>query len=287
MEGFSRSGQPHDIIKCIVLKVTGGGIRLTLMEALVLGIIQGLGEFLPISSSAHLVLVPWALGWSYAGLTFDVALHIGTLISVLAFFWKDWIKLVGSALARKGSQEAALFWYLVLGTIPGAIVGYLFEEQAETVFRTPLLIGVMLVVMGIILYWVDSRAASKKTIERISLLDSLLIGLSQSLAIIPGVSRSGITMTVGRTLGLTRESAARFSFLLSTPIIVGAGLFKIKDLGPGDLNAAFLTGVVSSAVVGFISIGFLLRYLAERSFAVFAWYRFVVGFAIIILALTR
>jgi undecaprenyl-diphosphatase len=209
------------------------------MEALVLGIIQGLGEFLPISSSAHLVLVPWALGWHYAGLTFDVALHIGTLLSVVAFFWKDWLNLLIAALHRRRSKEAALFWYLVLGTIPGGAVGFLFEKQAETVLRTPLLIGIMLIVMGIILYWVDRRAASIKRIESISLLDSLLIGLSQALAIIPGVSRSGITMTTGRALGMTREAAARFSFLLSTPIIVGAGLFKIKDLAAGDLNAAF------------------------------------------------
>jgi undecaprenyl-diphosphatase len=260
---------------------------LTLIEALVLGIIQGLGEFLPISSSAHLVLVPWAFGWQYAGLTFDVALHIGTLISVIVFFWKDWLTLLSSAITKKGSREANLFWYLVLGTIPGAAVGYFFEEQAETIFRAPLLIGIMLIVMGIILYWVDRRAASIKTIESISLSDSLLIGLSQALAIIPGVSRSGVTMSAGRALGLTRESAARFSFLLSTPIIVGAGLYKIKDLTPGDLNAAFLTGVVSSAVVGFIAIGFLIRYLSQRSFAVFAWYRFVVGSAVIILALFR
>jgi len=260
---------------------------LTLTEALVLGIIQGLGEFLPISSSAHLVLVPWALGWQYAGLTFDVALHIGTLISVVAFFWKDWLTLLSSAVTRKGSKEAALFWYLVLGTIPGGAIGYLFEEQAETVLRTPLLIGVMLIVMGIILYWVDRRAASVKSIDSVSLLDSLLIGLSQALAIIPGVSRSGITMTAGRALGFTRASAARFSFLLSTPIVVGAGLYKMKDLSPGDLDAAFLTGVVSSAVVGFIAIGFLIRYLSQRSFAVFAWYRFVVGSAVIILALAR
>lgn len=260
---------------------------MTLIEALVLGIIQGLGEFLPISSSAHLVLVPWALGWQYAGLTFDVALHIGTLISVVAFFWKDWLTLFSSAITKKGSQEAALFWYLLLATIPGAAIGYLFEEQAETVLRTPLLIGIMLIVMGIILYWVDRRSPSIKKIASVSLSDSLLIGLSQALAIIPGVSRSGITMTAGRALGLTRASAARFSFLLSTPIIVGAGLFKIKDLTPGDLNAAFLTGVVSSAVVGFISIGFLIKYLSQRSFAVFAWYRFIAGFAVIILALYR
>lgn len=260
---------------------------LTVFQALVLGIVQGLGEFLPISSSAHLVLVPWALGWQYAGLTFDVALHIGTLISVVAFFWKDWLTLFSEAARRRTTHEALLFWYLVAATIPGAAVGYLFEEQAETVFRTPLLIGTMLIVMGIILYWVDSRAARRKGLKGVSLADSLLIGLSQAFAIIPGVSRSGVTMTAGRALGLTREASARFSFLLSTPIIVGAGLYKIKDITPGDINTAFITGVVSSAIVGFISIGFLLRYLSERSFGLFAWYRFAVGLAVIVLALLR
>ncbi len=260
---------------------------MTIFQALILGIIQGLGEFLPISSSAHLVLVPWVLDWPYAGLTFDVALHIGTLISVVAFFWRDWFSLINSALRRDGTQEARMFWYLLAATVPGAAVGYLFEEQAETIFRTPLLIGVLLIMMGIVLYWVDRSAAKIKSIRGVSLSDSLLIGLSQAFAILPGVSRSGVTMTVGRALGLTREAAARFSFLLSTPIIVGAGLFKLKDITPGDINAAFVAGVISSAVVGFISIGFLLRYLARRSFAVFAWYRFAVGSAVIVIALVR
>ena len=260
---------------------------LTVFEALVLGIVQGLGEFLPISSSAHLVLVPWVFGWRYAGLTFDVALHIGTLISVVAFFWRDWISLIGNAISRRDRNEMLLFWYLAAATIPGAAAGFIFEEKAETVFRTPLLIAVMLMVMGIILYWVDRRAEKRKDILRVSLTDSILIGLSQAFAIIPGVSRSGVTMTAGRALGLTREAAARFSFLLSTPIIVGAGLFKVKDIAPGDINAAFLTGVITSAIVGFLSIGFLLRYLAERSFAVFVWYRFAAGLAVVALVLFR
>ena len=260
---------------------------MTVFQALVLGIVQGLGEFLPISSSAHLVLVPWALGWPYTGLTFDVALHVGTLISVVAFFWKDWLILVSDAARRRRTHEASLFWLLLVATIPGAAVGYLFEEQAETVFRNPLLIGIMLIVMGIILYWVDRRAPRGKSIRAVSPGDSLLIGISQAFAIIPGVSRSGVTMTAGRALGLTRETAARFSFLLSTPIIVGAGIFKMKDIAPGDINAAFITGVVSSAVVGFISIGFLLRYLVERSFGIFVLYRFIVGLAVIVLALVR
>lgn len=260
---------------------------MTVFEALVLGIVQGLGEFLPISSSAHLVLVPWVFGWEYAGLTFDVALHIGTLISVVAFFWRDWLVLVNDALKRERTHEARLFWMLVVATIPGAAAGYLLEDQAETVFRSPLLIGVLLIVMGIILYWVDLRAAKRKDIKGVSFSDSLIIGISQALAILPGVSRSGATMTAGRALGLTREAAARFSFLLSTPIIVGAGVYKLKDLSFADINVAFITGVVSSAVVGFLAIGFLLRYLTTNNFAIFVWYRFAVGATVIGLALAR
>ena len=260
---------------------------MTLFEAIVLGIIQGLGEFLPISSSAHLVLVPWVFGWEYAGLTFDVALHLGTLFSVIAFFWKDWLSLINSALTKKDTREAKLFWYLVLATIPGALIGYLLEEQAETVFRAPLLIGIMLIVMGIILYLVDRYCSSKKEIDKVTFSDSLLIGLSQALAIIPGVSRSGITMTAGRALGLNRASAARFSFLLSTPIIIGAGLFKLKDLALTDLNVIFLTGVVSSALVGSCNWFSIKVSGAKKILAIFAIYRIIVGSAVIVLALVR
>lgn len=260
---------------------------MTVFQALILGVVQGIGEFLPISSSAHLVLVPWSLGWEYAGLTFDVALHIGTLAAVLAFFWRDWLDLAGHAVARRATHESRMFWYIVAATVPGGAAGYLLEEQAETIFRTPVLIGVMLMAMGVILYWVDRRAARRKDLRGISFGDALFIGISQALAIIPGVSRSGITMTAGRFRGLTRETSARFSFLLSTPIIVGAGIFKMKDLDLAAINAAFITGVLSSAVVGFISIGFLLRYLSRRSFAVFVWYRMLIGAAVIVMALAR
>lgn len=261
---------------------------MTVFQALVMGIIQGLGEFLPISSSAHLVLAPWAFGWSDPGLSFDVALHMGTLFAVVAFFWRDWLELINEAvIKRRRTQKASLFWYLVIATIPGGLAGYILEEQAETVFRNPLLIAIMLIIMGLILYLVDRRALKRKNMNGISLSDSLLIGLSQAFAIIPGVSRSGVTMTAGRALGLTRETAARFSFLLSTPIIFGAGVMKLKDIAPGDINIAFITGVASSAVVGFLSIGFLLRYLSERSFALFVWYRFLIGLAVIALVYVR
>lgn len=261
---------------------------MTVFQALVLGIIQGLGEFLPISSSAHLILAPWAFGWQDPGLSFDVALHMGTLLAVVAFFWKDWLELFSEALIkRRGTKKAFLFWCLVAATIPGALAGYLLEKQAETIFRNPLIIAIMLIAMGVILYWVDRHAAKRKGIMETSFSDGLLIGLSQAFAIIPGVSRSGVTMTAGRALGLTRETAARFSFLLSTPIIFGAGVLKLKDISAGDLTLPFIIGIVTSAVVGFLSIGFLLRYLTERSFALFVWYRFALGLAIIGLVIIR
>jgi undecaprenyl-diphosphatase len=261
---------------------------LTVFQALVMGVIQGLGEFLPISSSAHLVLAPWAFGWEDPGLSFDVALHMGTLLAVAAFFWRDWIELFSEAIIkRRGSHKASMFWYLMMATIPGGLAGYLLEEQAETIFRNPLIIAVMLISMGIILYLVDRYAIKRKDMNKITFTDSLLIGLSQAFAIIPGVSRSGVTMTAGRALGMTRETAARFSFLLSTPIILGAGVMKIGDIAPGDINLAFITGIVSAAVVGFLSIGFLLKYLTERSFALFVWYRLFLGLAIIMLVFVR
>ncbi len=257
---------------------------MTVFQALILGVVQGVGEFLPISSSAHLVLVPWLFGWQYAGLTFDVALHTGTLISVAAFFWRDWLDLAKEAFYWKSKTKGRLFWLIIIATLPGVTAGFILEEKAETVFRTPALIGIMLVIMGIILYLADIKMPSKKGLYDITLVDGLLIGLSQAFAIIPGVSRSGVTMTAGRLLKVERESSARFSFLLSTPIIVGAAVLKLGKISPADINAAFLTGVISSAVVGFLSIGFLLKYLTKHSFGIFAWYRFLIGGAVIILS---
>jgi len=250
---------------------------LDLFQAIVLGIIQGLGEFLPISSSAHLFLVPWVMGWPYAGLTFDVALHVGTLLAVVAYFWRDWVLLINDGLRFRRTVEGKLFWLLFIGTIPGGIGGYLLEGYAETLFRNPLLVGIMLMVMGVFLYLADSRSASDKNLESVGLKESLIIGISQVLAIVPGVSRSGITMTTGRMVGMSRETSARFSFLLATPIVAGAGLKTMTELSPGDINAFFITGVTVSAVVGFAAIKFLLKYLTRHSFSVFIWYRFIAG----------
>jgi len=184
---------------------------MTVLHALVLGIVQGLGEFLPISSSAHLVLIPWLFGWNDPGLTFDVALHMGTLLAVVLYFWQDWIRLIKAALRRQASDDKRIFWYLVLATIPGGLFGLALEEKAETVFRAPLLIGIMLIVMGILLYLADKKRQLRK-MDTMTMADAIWIGLSQALAIIPGVSRSGSTMTTARLLGLTREDAARFFF---------------------------------------------------------------------------
>lgn len=256
-------------------------MRLELFQTLTLGIIQGLGEFLPISSSAHLVLAPWLLGWPYFGLAFDVALHVGTLFAVIAYFWRDWLLLLGDGLRFKQTVESRLFWLLVVATIPGATAGYFLEHLAETAFRHPLLVAVMLMAMGIILYWADKKSPAMVELRDINWKEGLLIGVSQALAIIPGVSRSGITMTTGRLMGLTRETSARFSFLLSTPIIAGAGVKEFTTLEPGDLNLVFLSGILISGLVGFGAIKFLINYLARRDYSIFVWYRLALGLLVV------
>jgi len=262
---------------------------LDILQAGILGLVQGLGEFLPISSSAHLVIVPWLFNWEDPGLTFDIALHIGTLIAVAIYFWKDWLQLITKGVTDIRSREGRLFWYLVLATIPGAMIGLLLEKKAETSFRNPVLIAIMLIVLGIVLYWVDRKSAKNIETENISLKTSFLIGLSQALAIIPGVSRSGITMTTGLFLGLTREGAARFSFLLSAPIIFGAAIVKLPHViaNPAVITTNFIVGMVVSCVTGIASIGFLLRYLQTKTFLPFAWYRFILGAMILTIAFLR
>ncbi|MEE9913735.1 MAG: undecaprenyl-diphosphate phosphatase [Deltaproteobacteria bacterium] len=259
------------------------------IQAVVLGLVQGLGEFLPISSSAHLVLVPWLMNWAYSGLTFDIALHVGTLIAVILYFWKDWINLLHKGFTKPGEREGKLFWYLVLATIPGALIGFVLEDIAETVFRHPVLIACMLILLGIILYVVDRRGKKQIDVQHISLKTSFLIGLSQALAIIPGVSRSGVTMTTALALGMTREGAARFSFLLSAPIILGAALVKVPELiaNPSMIDAGFITGMVVACISGLAAIGFLLRYVQTKNFLPFVIYRFALGILVFGVALYR
>jgi undecaprenyl-diphosphatase len=262
---------------------------LSTLQAAILGLVQGLGEFLPISSSAHLVLIPWLFKWKDPGLTFDIALHIGTLIAVAIYFWKDWLRLVTKGFTDVRSTDGRLFWYLVTATIPGAMVGFLLEKKAETIFREPILIATMLILLGILLYWADRKSAKDIEMNRITFRTSLFIGLSQAIAIIPGVSRSGITMTMGLLMGLTREGAARFSFLLAAPIIFGAALVKLPHFisNPSEITVNFIIGVLVSFVTGILSIGFLLRYVQTKNFLPFAWYRFILGSLVIVIVLIR
>lgn len=260
---------------------------MTIFQSLILGAVQGLGEFLPISSTAHLVLIPYFFSWPDPGLAFDVALHVGTLIAVVAFFWKDWLEIFSSAFrsykaAGLGGLKNELFFYLIIATIPGALFGFLLEEKAETVFRSPLLIALALIFMGAVLYWADKYFQGKRKTENVNFIDSIIIGLSQALAVIPGFSRSGVTITAGLFRGLDRVKAARFSFLLSTPIIFGAAVLKLPQLIASGLDLAIISGIISSAVFGFLAIKYLLKFLNKYGFAIFFWYRLALGLGIIL-----
>jgi undecaprenyl-diphosphatase len=261
----------------------------TILQAVILGLAQGLGEFLPISSSAHLVLIPWLFGWADPGLTFDVALHLGTLVAVVIYFWKDWWQLIIKGFTDVRSVKGRLFWYLVAASVPGAIGGFLLEKKAETVFRSPILIAMMLILMGLFLYWADRRSAKKIEMDNITFGTSIFIGISQVLAIVPGVSRSGITMTTGLLMGVTRGGAARFSFLLSTPIIFGAAMVKLPGVisNPSVITLNFAIGTLVSCITGIVGIGFLLRYVQTKDFLPFVWYRFILGALVIAITLVR
>jgi undecaprenyl-diphosphatase len=264
-----------------------------LYQAVVLAIVQGLTEFLPVSSTAHLALFPWLLGWNDPGLTFDVALHAGTLIAVLVYFWKMWFEMLRAAagLGRANDptvmENRKLFWLLVVSTIPGAIAGYLFEHAAEDRLRQPLIIGLALVIVGLLMWAGDRMKASEQSLREIGLGDSLLVGVAQAFAVIPGVSRSGITMTAGLFRGMSRETSARFSFLLSTPLIAGAALKKgmeIRKEGlPPDMHMPFLVGVIVAAVVGYLVIAVLMRFLERGTFKIFVVYRVALGVIILVL----
>jgi undecaprenyl-diphosphatase len=273
----------------------------TILQAIVLGIVQGLTEFAPVSSSGHLILVPWLFNWPILhhealNKTFDVALHIGTFFGAVAYFRRDIARYLG-ALVRSIRKRAVttaderLAWYLAIGTIPGALAGALAEEVVEKKLGQPWLIAVMLAVFGIVLYVVDRRFAQRREMTDLRARDVAIIGVAQALALQPGVSRSGVTITAGRALGLTREAAARFSFLLALPIIGGAGLYKgIKLLTgsehiPSGFAAPFIWGMVASAISGFLVVWALLAYLRRRSFAPFVLYRLAAaGFVLAIIA---
>jgi len=261
------------------------------IQALLLGIVQGLTEFLPISSSAHLILLPWFFRWNSPlvdSLTFDVALHAGTLLAVLWYFWRDWIDLIMGflgVLARRriGSFHERLIVYIIFSTIPAAVVGFLLEKTIEVGFRNPALIAVPLILVSFLMIYAERRPPSSYPLERINLKDSLIIGFAQALALLPGVSRSGITITTGLLRGYRREAATRFSFLLSTPAIAGAAILHLGHL-PKEMASEwpiFAIGLASSGIIGYLTIAFLMRYLREHTLNAFAYYRLALAAGVI------
>jgi len=289
-----------------------GSTNLPIYQAVVLAIIQGLAEFIPVSSSGHLIIVRRLLGWNELSpaheLTFDVALHFGTLLSVLFYFRRTWFQIIRAALGGKvvrfsetgrsdqgltadeQKEERLLLWFLAFATIPGAIAGKLLEHSAEDYFREHIfLIAGALIVVALLMWWGEKVGELKKPLTGIGFADALIVGCAQATALIPGVSRSGSTITAGLFRNMTREAAVRFSFLLSTPLIAGAALLKAHELRkeglPAGMHLPFLVGVLVSAIVGYAAIAWLIRYLQSNSLRVFIVYRIVVGVIVIGLAL--
>lgn len=248
-----------------------------MFEAIILGIVQGLTEFLPISSTAHLILFPWFLNWrgEINTLTFDVALHAGTLLALILFFWRDWLELI--------FKKQRLFGLIILASIPAGAAGFLLNDIADNNLREPLVISIMLIAVGILMLLAE-RTNKHKGLEKTGLKDSLIIGLAQAIAIIPGVSRSGITISAGLFRGFEREAAARFSFLLSTPLIAGATALHLKEALISQTNhdfRLFFAGIITSFITGFIAIKFLLKFLKKNPLNLFVYYRFVLSAVII------
>ncbi|MHB1458450.1 MAG: undecaprenyl-diphosphatase UppP [Armatimonadota bacterium] len=279
---------------------------MNLVEAIILGAVQGLTEFLPISSSAHLSVIPWVFNWTTPGLTFDVALHLGTLFALLAYFWRDWYDMIYAYIGSKRFPKAEyeqkftpeqrshgkLIWPILIACIPAMIAGILLEDALDATFRThPIYIAIPLTILGILLLIADRIGKKSKPLEEITLLDCIIIGVAQAFALVPGVSRSGITITTGLFCGLKRETAARFSFLLGSPIIFAAAAYKLLDIVkhglPSGEAVLFITGTATAAIVGYLCIGFLMEYLKKRSMNIFVIYRFLFAAGIILVYFLR
>lgn len=272
------------------------------IQALILGVIQGLTELLPVSSSAHLNLFPWLFNWGEMGESFDVALHIGTLLAICVYFFKDWVNLIkggyNQTIKKEKSTDGKIFWYIVISTIFAGVASLVLDKISEKIIEFTaqkigiaeisvemFLIAVALIVMGVVLYIVDKKSKSNIKYKDITFKQSFLIAISQALAAaFPGVSRSGITMTVGRAMGIERKSVAKYSFLLSTPIVAAAALVKMKYF---TFNLPFFIGIISSFIVGLFVIKFLLDYLKKGSFKIFAIYRVILGIVIIVISIIR
>ena len=266
-------------------------------QAFILGIIQGLTEFLPVSSSAHLAVVPYLTGWKDQGLEFDIALHFGTLLAVLGYFSRDWWQIVlqGFGIQSSGDetirQNPKLLWLLVAATIPAGVVGLLFEKQAEAAGNNLYMIGTWSILMALLMAWTERTGKQRNNLSHVSVGDALSIGAAQALAVMPGVSRSGITMSAGLFQGLDRYAAARFSFLLSTPVIAGAALKNFYDMYkhglPEEMRVAFAVGIAVSAITGALTIGLFMDFLRRRSLNFFVTYRVIFGILVIALAIFR
>ena len=265
-----------------------------LLRAAILGIVQGLTEFIPVSSSGHLILVPALFGWEDQGLAFDVGLHLGTLLALLAYFWRDWFRMFTSATRdavtwgfhwHAYAPDTRLLWMLALGSIPVAVAGLLFSDWIEENIRQPWVVALGLAVAGTVILFVDRLGKHDRTIAQVGVRDALLVGAAQALALVPGVSRSGSTITAGVFLNFRRDAAARFGFLLGTPAFVGAALLKSGDLGEEwrqEFDVLAL-GFVASAVTGFAVIHWLLRYLRTRSLLAFVLYRYIVAALVLVI----
>jgi len=269
------------------------------MQVVLLGIVQGLTEFLPVSSTAHLYLTSYFLGWQTESLDFDIMLHIGTLLAVLIYFLKDWLQIVAQGFGIRAGHDQELkhnqmlLWLLAIGSIPIGVCGYLFNKQAETVWRTPTVMGIMLIAIGVLMWLSEEWSRKLRDMGSLNLTDAVAIGVAQALAIIPGCSRSGITISAGLFRNLTRESAARFSFLLSTPAIAAAAVKALWDIhkhGGGLhalLTAQFVVGVSVSAITGCIVIAWFLQYLRHSGLRPFVYYRVIFGIIVLALAFIR
>jgi undecaprenyl-diphosphatase len=269
-----------------------------ILQVIVLALVQGLTEFLPISSTAHLFLTSRLLGWETESLSFDIILHLGTLIAVLLYFFRDWLQIIGQAFGmRMGNDQElkhnrGLLWLLAIGSIPVGIAGLAFNKQAESTWRNEYVIGGMLIAVGILMWVAENVGRRMRDMGSIHLPDAVTIGLAQALAVVPGCSRSGITISAGLFRNLTRESAARFSFLLSTPAITAAALKAIHELQKEHklhelISTQFLVGIAVSAATGCVVIAWFLRYLRNSGLRPFVYYRIVFGIIVLALALIR
>jgi undecaprenyl-diphosphatase len=271
---------------------------MSISVAILLAVIQGLTEFLPISSSAHLALAPWLFGWKDQGLAFDISLHFGTLLAVLLYFFRDWVQLVcqaagiGYAPDPVMAKKRHLFWWLVVATLPVGLVGFIVKDYAETTLRNPWVIGTMLITVGLLMGYAEKIGKRLKQFDGMTFSDALSVGFAQALAVVPGTSRSGITITAGLFRNLDRATAARFSFLLSTPAIAGAALKDFWDLHkqggvPADEKMAYITGIAVSGLTGLAVIAFFLKYLRTHGLRFFVLYRIIFGIIVIALAIFR